>query len=52
MHIIDENTILKQALTWILRKFIFFLKNQIFTVQNCLKLQNIINCIANLKKHH
>ena len=49
--IIDENTILKLALIWILRK-INLKKNQISIVQNCLKLQNIINCIVNLKKHH
>ena len=48
---IDENTIVKQALTWILRKF-NLKKNQISAVQNILKLQNIINCIVNLKKHH
>ena len=29
--------------------FFFFKKS---TVQNCLKLQNIINCIVNLEKHH
>ena len=34
------------------KKIYVFLKIQISTVQNCLKFQNIINCIANLKKHH
>ena len=49
--IIGENTILKLALIWILRKF-NQKENQISTVQYCLKLQNIIYCIVNLKKHH
>ena len=50
--IIGKDTILKLALIWILRKNFFFLKIQISTVQYCLKLQNIIYCIVNLKKHH
>ena len=48
--IIGENTILKVALIWILRKK--KLKIQISTVLYCLKLQTIIYCIVNLKKHH
>ena len=48
--IIGENTILKLAFIWILRKFNFLKKIQISTVQYCLKLQNIIYCIVNLKK--
>ena len=44
--IIGENTILKLALIWI-----FFLI-QISTAQYCLKLQNIIYFIVNIKKHH
>ena len=35
--IMDENTILKQALTWILRKFNFFKKSNF----NCAKLFKI-----------
>ena len=50
--IIGETTILKLVLIWILRKFNLKKKNQISTVQYCLKLQNIIYCIVNLKKHH
>ena len=50
--ITGETTILKLALIWILRKFNLKKKNQISTVQYCLKLQNIIYCIVNLKKHH
>ena len=34
------------------KKFNFLKNIQISIVQNCLKLQNIINCIVNLKKHH
>ena len=50
--IIGENTILKLALIWILRKFIFLIKIQISTVQYCLKSQKIIYCIVTLKKQH
>ena len=32
--------------------FFFFFLNQISNVQYCLKLQNIIYFIVNLKKHH
>ena len=33
------------------KKIYFFKKIQISTLQYCLKLQNIIYCIVNLKKH-
>ena len=49
MHI--KTTIIGENILYTETIYGFFLI-QISTVQYCLKLQNIIYCIVNIKKHH